>query len=242
MTEVEKLSELRKKISQAISLAKQELYKSEELDKSETEIYSSLKEVRPVFDDTLQRKIDKIIPTCRNMPKSGIYLKYESVENILKPIDSFIVELLESKTNIKPIDIPAIVTKDKSLQESIRDAKLLMDTNGTPNAVDRFHTLLQTYLREQNRKSNISYNKDDSVNILLKNLREKHSILLSLQSKEPEVVEILKGMSNTLDKLSTLRNQKSLAHGNGLMDIDEANFVIDAVNTILRYLTSKLGE
>jgi hypothetical protein len=70
----------------------------------------------------------------------------EVVQRIM-PLKVLLEELLEAETGIKPVDIPLINTEgNKSLGESIKDAQLIFNTNGAPNAVDRFHTLIHGYL------------------------------------------------------------------------------------------------
>mgnify|MGYP000919548853 FL=1 len=239
----ELLKKLIQEIDQALSLSNQELLKSSELYDLESGIYALLNEIRDTFGDIQSRKIEKATPLWKTVPRAGSYAKLEEAVKKLLPLKVLLEELCETETGIKPTVIPPIDTStNPSLREAIRDAQLLFDANGAPNAVDRFHTLLQAYLEEQCTKASLSYNIDATINTLLKLLREKHPALLKLQSNQPEVVEILKGMSNTLDKLSTLRNNKSLAHPNELLPLDEATFVIDSVNTILKYLSSKLGE
>lgn len=239
----ELLKKLLQEIDQALLLSQQELLKSSELYELENGVYALLGEIGDAFGDILKRKIEKATPQWKVAPRAGSYATQGGALEKLSPLRALIEELLEAETGIKPINIPSIDTsQNPSMREAIKDAQLLVDKNGAPNAVDRFHTLLQSYLQEQCSKANISFDPEASINILLKLMKENHPVLLELQAKEPEAVEILKGMSNTLDKLSTLRNNKSLAHSKGLLPSDEAGFVIDSVNTILRYLSSKLGS
>lgn len=238
----ELLKKILQEIEQALMLSQQELFKSSELYTLENGVYALLNELKDAFGDIQKRKIEKATPLWKVIPKPG-YVKYNEALQKLAPLKALVEELFEVGTGIKPTDIPPIDTgNNPSLREAIRDAQVLFDTNGAPNAVDRFHTLLHAYLKEQCSKANIQHDPEATINTLLKLLRENHPILLELQAKQPEAVEILKGMSNTLDKLSTLRNNKSLAHSKGLLPPDEASFVIDSVNTVLRYLSVKLGS
>jgi len=244
MEKEELLKKLLQEIDQATKLSSQELLKSSELNDLEDGTRALLDTIRDTFEDIQNRKIEKALSGThwKIQPRVGSYASPEEVIKRLSPLKNLLEELLEAETGIQPINIPSIDTsRSSSLRESIKDAQLLFNTNGAPNAVDRFHTLLHSFLADQCLKAKIQHDSEASINILLKLLKENHPILVNLQNTQPEAVEILRGMSNTLDKLSTLRNNKSLAHPNELLPLDEANFVIDSVNTILKYLSAKLG-
>jgi hypothetical protein len=228
-----------RQIEQAYSLAHQELLKISELHQLKEGLFNNLRDAQKTLDDINKRKAEKLIPTWRSIPRpSDKYADYNQATRELGQIKEFMEEV-DGKAHL---DMPQISTDEsESLKEAIKDAQLLLRKNGASNAVDRYHTVLHFFLQNQCKKANIVYIKDDSINVLLKNLREQHPKLIVLQKKEPHATEILKGMGNTLSNLSELRNNKSLAHPNELLlPDDEATFVIESVNAILRYLSSKL--
>lgn len=228
-----------KQIEQAYSLAYQELLKISELYQLKEGLFSSLRNAQKVLDDINKRKAEKLIPTWRTvLHPSDKYANYDQVTRELGQIKEFMEEV-DGKAHL---DMPQINSDEsESLNEAIKDAQILLRKNGASNAVDRYHTVLHFFLQNQCKKASIAYKKDDSINVLLKNLREKHPKLIILQKNELHATEILKGMGNTLSNLSELRNNKSLAHPNELLlPDDEATFVIESVNAILRYLSSKL--
>ncbi|EKE11131.1 MAG: hypothetical protein ACD_15C00137G0028 [uncultured bacterium] len=229
-----------KQIEQAYSLASQELLKLSELHQLKSSLFDKLKDAQKVLDDINKRKAEKLIPMWIQNPRpSDKYANYDQATKELGEIKDF-MEDVDGKTHL---EIPPIETDgNETLKEAIRDAQLLFDKNGAPNAVDRFHTVLHSFLQDQCKKENIFYEKDDSVNVLLKKIREQHPKIIILQKKEPYAMEVLKGMGNTLKNLSESRNNKSLAHPNeALLPDDEANFIIESVNSILKYLSTKLG-
>lgn len=228
-----------RQIEQAYSLAHQELLKMSELYQLKEGLFTSLKDAQKVLDDINKRKAEKLIPTWRALPRpSDKYANYGQATMELGQIKEFMEEV-DGKAHL---DMPQINTgESESLKEAIKDAQLILKENGAPNAVDRYHTVVHFFLQNQCKKANIPYTKDDSINVLLKNLRDQHPGLIMLQKQEPHATEILKSMGNTLSNLSESRNNKSLAHPNELLlPDDEANFIIESVNSILRYLSSKL--
>lgn len=228
-----------KQIEQAYSLASQELLKLSELHQLKSSLFDRLKDAQKVLDDINKRKAEKLIPMWRQEPRpSDKYANYDQATRELGEIKEF-MENVDGKTHLEIV--PIKTNGNRTLEEAIKDAQLLFDKNGAPNAVDRFHTILHSFLQDQCKKGNISYEKDDSVNVLLKKIREQHPKIIILQKQEPHAMEILKGMGNTLNNLSESRNNKSLVHPNEvLLPDDEANFVIESVNSILRYLSVKL--
>jgi hypothetical protein len=228
-----------RQIEQAYSLANQELLKMSELYQLKEGLFDSLRNAQKILDDINKRKAEKLIPTWRSTPRpSDKYANYGQATMELGQIKEFMEEV-DGKAHL---DMPQINTNEsESLKEAIKDAQLILKENGAPNAVDRYHTVVHFFLQNQCKKANVSYTKDDSINVLLKNLRDQHPKLIMLQKQEPHATEILKCMGNTLSNLSESRNNKSLAHPNELLLADdEANFVIESVNSILRYLSSKL--
>lgn len=228
-----------RQIEQAYSLAHQELLKMSELYQLKEGLFDSLRNAQKVLDDINKRKAEKLIPTWRVDPRpSDKYANYDQATREFGQIKEFMEEV-DGKVHL---DMPQLNTDEsESLKEAIKDAQLLLRENGASNAVDRYHTVLHFFLQNQCKKANIAYVKENSINVLLKNLREQHPKLIVLQKNEPHAVEILKGMGNTLSNLSELRNNKSLVHPNELLlPDDEATFAIESVNAILRYLSSKL--
>lgn len=241
---VDLIKKILQEIDQSLMLSSQELLKLSELSDLEDGIRSLLNEIKDTFQDLQKRKIEKITSGThwKSDPRPGSYASSRDAIQKLVPLKVLLEELLEFETGVRPINIPLIdADSNESLKESIRDAQLLFNTHGAPNAIDRFHTLMHAYLKGECLKINIPFDKDATLNTLLRLLREKHPILIELQKNEPEAMEIIKGMGNTLSNLSEIRNNKSLAHPESLISEDEALFVINSVNTMLKYLTSKLS-
>jgi hypothetical protein len=145
-------------------------------------------------------------------------------------------------TNQHTLTVPRIYPQISSdtVNRALKDAELLLKSNGAPSAVDRVHTALHGYFKLICEKENIQLGiKDPSLTDLFGQLRQSHPAL-NEKGKE-EVVKILRGIALILDSLNNLRNRASMAHPNpAILDENEARLAIHSANTIFHYLDSLL--
>lgn len=127
----------------------------------------------------------------------------------------------------------------ETVELAISDAKQLLNSSGPASAVDRIHTALHAYLKEVCNQANISYDGSDTLARLLKHLR-KHPALKSELSSSDKLEYVLSALGTILDRLNNVRNNRSLAHPNELLDEADAKLAINSALTILRYLDAKL--
>lgn len=244
MTDLEildKLNSLLGEVDEMLTLGEMGLLKSDELHLTKNRIEDEIKSLKKHFGTIESRKIDKFMPLSRNMLKIGVFLDAHQVNHQLIPLSNLIQELIKTKggsEKIEMVKLPELEITGSTINQAIKDAKILIETQGASSAVDRVHTVLHGYLKKICDNSNIPYSKDVTLNQLLIELKKKH---IAFQNKNDNTESILKSMANIFDKLNPLRNSASLAHPNEeLLNQDEAMLIINTVNTILSYLNLKI--
>lgn len=117
------------------------------------------------------------------------------------------------------------------LSKNIRDT---IENNEPELALDRLHTYSVKYIRNICDKHGIIYNKNEPLNSCygkyIKFLKDKDLI-------ETEMTEtILKFSISLLDKFNYVRNNKSFAHDNSILNYDESMLVFRNVTSIIGFI------
>lgn len=153
----------------------------------------------------------------------------------------FIAAKLDFNEGVAEVSSPALVITSDTVEEALRHAQTLIETHGAASGLDRVHTAMHGYLLSVCENANIPVPADGGITELFARLREHHP---SLSITDPEAKartdQILRGMARVIDALDPLRNRKTLAHPNTLLDDAEAMLAINLVRTMLHYLDAKL--
>lgn len=117
-----------------------------------------------------------------------------------------------------------------------------MHSSGPANALDRVHTAFQGYLERICEEASIPIKEDAPITSLFSQIREKHPKLkLSDPQASQMTLQVLRGFAQVIDALNPIRNDKTLAHPNPLLDDAEAMLAVNAIRTMLHYLDKRLS-
>lgn len=227
-------------LNELLSLGDLGLLKSDELYDTKHKIEDDLKLKEDLFDKIEKLKIEKAIPAWRNEPRRGTFVQSSEANAQLKDLHILLQDLIRTKggaEQVEPVKLPELEITGGTINQAIKDAKVLLETQGARSAIDRVHTVLHGYLKKVCGNAGIPYPEDATLNNLLNELKKNH---IAFQNKNENTEHILKSMANVFDKLNPIRNNASLAHPNNeLLDQDEAMLIINTVNTLLSYIDSK---
>jgi hypothetical protein len=147
-----------------------------------------------------------------------------------------IAEKLSQQNIVEHIDAikPNVEDKDfKLLAKSIRES---IEKNEPETALDRLHTFIYRYLRELCEKHGISYQRSDSLNAIMgkyiKFLTERE-LLESIMSEK-----ILKYSINVIEAFNDIRNNKSFAHDNPILNYNESILILNSVSNTIKFIES----
>lgn len=165
-----------------------------------------------------------------------------ALEELGRPIRFIAVEM-DVNGAVRSVAVPDKLTvTSEAVEAALTDAETLIRTSGPANALDRVHTALHGYLEAICDRESIFYDDDASITALFGLIRRHHP---ALQIKDPQAQQmsavILRGMAGIIDSLNLVRNKKTLAHPNQLLDEPEAMLAINATRTLLHYFDTKLG-
>lgn len=142
------------------------------------------------------------------------------------------------------IDVPLAADEGFSVQvvrDALADAEVLVRERSPTSAVDRVHTALHGYLRDECRRAGIAHDDGASSGALLKALRREHPQLSHLGPRSNDVAKVLNSAAAIIDALGPLRNKTSMAHPNeDLLEPEEATLVINVARSLIGYLADKL--
>ncbi len=162
------------------------------------------------------------------------------IEDISSKFIRFVILEIDTDTDPNSIPSPKIQHSTEIVQRALLDAEQLIKTNGPISAVDRVHTALHGYLKNICKQFNLPYQEDNGITLLYKIIRTQHPAFSQNADQNNEIDIVLKSMSNILEKLNALRNNKTLAHPKTLLGEAEAMLAINISYTILHYLDSKI--
>lgn len=147
-----------------------------------------------------------------------------------------IAERLKQESIVEHIDAiqPNVDDRDfKLLAKSIRES---IEKNESEAALDRLHTFTFRYLRELCDKHQISYEKTDSLNAIfgkyIKFLIDKKHIESAMAEK------ILKYSINVIEAFNDIRNNKSFAHDNPVLNYHESVLIFNNVSNTIKFIAT----
>lgn len=119
----------------------------------------------------------------------------------------------------------------KLLSKSIRES---IEKNEPEAALDRLHTFTYRYVRELCDKHKIAYEKSDSLNAVfgkyVKFIVDKKYVESSMSEK------ILKYSINIIEAFNDIRNNKSLAHDNPILNYQESVLIFNNVANTIKFI------
>lgn len=147
-----------------------------------------------------------------------------------------IAERLKQGGIVEHIDAiqPNVEDRDfKLLAKSIRES---IEKNEPEAALDRLHTFTFRYFRELCDKRHISHEKSDSLNAVFGKY-----VKFVVDSKHIESImaeKILKYSINVLEAFNDIRNNKSFAHDNPVLNYHESILIFNNVSNTIRFIES----
>ena len=147
---------------------------------------------------------------------------------------SKIVKSLKSENPVDNLDAlkPNSEEKDFSvLAQLIRES---IEKNEPENALDRLHTFTIKYVRQLCDNQGIAYDKDTPLHSLfggyIKSI-DKIGIIESEMTKR-----ILKSSISVLEAFNDVRNNKSFAHDNPVLNYNESILIFNDISNVIRFL------
>lgn len=156
-------------------------------------------------------------------PEQNLYEECVRISN--KLIQDIIVEDIDVFRNDQ-------TDKDFSLlAKSIRES---IEKNEPEVALDRLHTYVMKFIRKLCESHSIQYNKEESLNAIF---GKYVKFIISSGKIESQMTEkILKYSINVIEAFNDIRNNKSLAHDNKVLNYSESLLIFNNVTNSIKFI------
>ncbi|MVZ67577.1 hypothetical protein GQF61_17145 [Sphingobacterium sp. DK4209] len=154
--------------------------------------------------------------------KEELYKECQKIAERLK--GNIVNDINAIKPNVEDLDF-------KKLSESIKDS---IDKNLPEIALDRLHTFVMKYIRELCKKHNIAYLQDEALHSLF---GKYVKFLISNNHIESEMSKrILRTSISNLDSFNDIRNNRSFAHDNPILNYEESILIFNNISSTIKFI------
>ncbi|MGE6221078.1 abortive infection family protein [Nubsella zeaxanthinifaciens] len=160
-------------------------------------------------------------------PKDGGYYELYS---------KMYMRLISGGNVVEHIDAIQANNDDKDFNSLAKLIRESIEKNEPEAALDRLHTFLIKFLKELCNSYGVAFTKDETVNALygkyIKIIREKKFIESEMSDK------IIKFSFQVIDAFNDIRNNKSFAHDNPILNYDESVLIFSNVTAMVKFIQS----
>lgn len=154
---------------------------------------------------------------------------------------SHLAERLEGIAVTTPTHASSL--SNETIQRALRDAEILIQSQGATSGLDRIHTALHAYLISLCRAHGAQITGTPDMRSLFQMLREYEPLANNVGLRSEDVLKALRGCAQVLDALGPARNEGSLAHPNDdLLEPAEAMLFINMAKSLMSYLNLRFAQ
>lgn len=158
---------------------------------------------------------------------------FEKDENIYKECLK-IASRLKEETIVEEIDVIKEIEDDRDfslLAKSIRES---IDKNEPEVALDRLHTYVMKFIRQLCKNHKIEIKKDESLNAIF---GKYVKFIVANEKIESQMTErILKYSIHVIEAFNDVRNNRSFAHDNQILNYSESVLIFNNVTNSIKFI------
>lgn len=143
---------------------------------------------------------------------------------------------LKENAVVEDIAVIRDVKDDKDftlLAKSIRDS---IEKNQPEAALDRLHTYVMKFIRQLCKKNKLEIKRNESLNALFG--KYVKFITANKKIESPMAERILRYSIHVLEAFNDIRNNKSFAHDNKILNYPESLLIFNNITNIIRFIES----
>jgi hypothetical protein len=156
-------------------------------------------------------------------------------EAILGTCRQFVARLLQ-ESPVTELEALTAISEERDFETVAKAVRNAIEKNEPESALDRLHTFVIKYVRTLCTEHGLSVERDKPLHSLfgeyVKCLRDGRYI------ESEMALRILKSSISTLDAFNDVRNNRTLAHDNALLQYDEALLIFNHVASSIRFVRS----
>jgi hypothetical protein len=168
--------------------------------------------------------------------RASIMTRYNEVDRAGLPDEYFqIVHRLQGDASIPSTDAIERFTQSETLDELVAAIQRDIAANKPQAVLDRLHTYCMKKFAHLIEARGGTCDKDDPLH----SRAGKYIKALEAEKQlQPISTRIMKSSISIFEEFNNIRNNRSLAHDNELIDMQEARFIFDAISCVLRFVRS----
>jgi len=147
-----------------------------------------------------------------------------------------IAEKLKQENIVEHIDAIQPNTDDKDFKLLAKSIKESIEKNEPEVALDRLHTFSVKYIRELCERHQLKFEKSESLNAVFGKYVKflvDNNLLESVMAEK-----ILKYSINVIEAFNDIRNNKSFAHDNPVLNYHESVLIFNNVSNTIKFIES----
>ncbi len=200
---------------------------------------SKANRIRAIWQKENNYKVGKLISEMLDYWKDKKVMSYGEItqpeQNLFDECHKIAQRLL-ADTVVEEIDVIREVPDDKDfslLAKSIRES---IDKNEPEAALDRLHTYVMKFIRQLCESHKIEIKKDESLNALF---GKYIKFIVAHDKIESQMTErILKYSIHVIEAFNDIRNNKSFAHDNPILNYSESVLIFNNVTNSIKFIES----
>ncbi|MFJ3388824.1 abortive infection family protein [Lysinibacillus sp. NPDC086135] len=145
-----------------------------------------------------------------------------------------ILTTLNDNNAIEDIDNISAINNTQGVDLLSSEIKEKLLENNPELALDRLHTYSVKFFRELCIKHDLQFEKDDALHTLIASYWKALEKSKSIQSDM--TIQILKTNTNILNNFNNVRNDKSYAHDNVILNKSESKLICNHVISLLKFI------
>ncbi len=200
---------------------------------------SKANRIRAIWQKESNYKVGKLISEMLDYWKDKKVMSYGDItqpEQSLFDECQKIAQRLLADTVVEEIDVIREVPDDKDfslLAKSIRES---IDKNEPEAALDRLHTYVMKFIRQLCENHKLEIKKDESLNAIFGRYVKFVIAQDKIESKMTE--RILKYSIHVIEAFNDIRNNKSFAHDNPILNYSESVLIFNNVTNSIKFIES----
>lgn len=143
--------------------------------------------------------------------------------------------LLEN-TIVEEIDVIREIGDDKDINLLAKSIRESIEKNEPESALDRLHTYVIKYIKQLCEKHKIQISKEESLNAIFG--KYVKYIVASGKIESQMTEKILKYSINVIEGFNDVRNNKSFAHDNPILNYAESILIFNNITNSLKFIES----
>jgi hypothetical protein len=147
-----------------------------------------------------------------------------------------IIERLKQSSPVPEVDALAALSDERDFETVAKAVRESIEKNEPESGLDRLHTFVIKYVRTLCTQHGLTVTRDKPLHSLfgeyVKRLRDEGHV------ESEMAVRILKSSISVLEAFNDVRNNRSLAHDNAILEYDEALLIFKNMASCIRFLQS----